>query len=120
MGAASSSGSGAEAVYAAARAGDAQRIVLLAEQGAGLEWRDAKGRTPLFICIQHGQLTCAWKVCAAHGTLRARGQESSSDDVTGGQESERALARSHARVARRRRRERLTRLSARPARGAAP
>ena len=47
MGSAQSIGDDARLLYDAARRGDTAEVARLARLGAGLEWRDSKGRTPL-------------------------------------------------------------------------
>ena len=55
MGSGQSIGDDARALYDAARQGDAAEVARLAQLGAGLEWRDAKGRTPLLAAVALGK-----------------------------------------------------------------
>lgn len=49
MGQAASTTSASQALYASAKTGCAADVQRLAATGAGLEWRDQKGRTPLMV-----------------------------------------------------------------------
>ena len=51
MGASQSLGDDAEKLYDAARKGDTAEVARLAQLGTGLEWRDAKRRTPLLAAV---------------------------------------------------------------------
>ena len=91
MGASQSLGDDAQALYDAARKGDTAEVARLAQLGAGLEWRDSKGRTPLLAAVamnKHAavkqarcastrapaQLCCTASRCALALRRRARHQ----------------------------------------------
>ena len=49
MGNTESTGDASRDLYNAAKRGDVQTLQAMHRAGAGLEWRDAKGRTPLMV-----------------------------------------------------------------------
>ncbi len=54
MGNAESTADGSKELYTAAKRGDADEIGRLHAHGAGLEFRDAKNRTPLMMAVAQG------------------------------------------------------------------
>jgi hypothetical protein len=66
----SSLGDGSKELYAAAKRGDAGEVQRLAAAGAGLEYRDAKGRTPLVAAVVAGHSATVHLV--RRGPLRPR------------------------------------------------
>ena len=72
MGNGQSLGDDAKAVYDAARRGDCAEMARLAQLGAGLEWRDAKGRTPLIAAVAMAKHAAVKQARAPRAAATAR------------------------------------------------
>jgi hypothetical protein len=75
MGNAESSGDASKALYSAAKHGDTAEVSRLHAGGAGLEFRDAKGRTPLQVAVIAGAHGVCHRVRAERRALSVRGRK---------------------------------------------